>query len=57
MITSLISILVVALVLALIFYVIGMFIQGKPLTIIGLILGLILLLYALNRLGVLPAGL
>ena len=53
MITTLISLLITALVLYLIFYVVGMFIKGQPLKIIGLILGLLFLLYALRALNVL----
>jgi hypothetical protein len=48
MITSLIYLLVAALVLYVIFYVVGLFIQGIPLKIIGAILALIFLLYALR---------
>lgn len=48
MITSLITLLIVALILVVIYLVVGMFISGKPLQIIGLILGLLLLLYALR---------
>jgi hypothetical protein len=40
--------LIVALVLVLIYFVIGMFITGRPLQIIGIILGLLFLLYALR---------
>lgn len=48
MITSLISLLIAGLVLYLIYYVVGMFIKGQPLRIIGIILGLVFLLYALR---------
>lgn len=49
MITSLITLLVVALVLWLIWYLAGIFIKdGTAMKIIGIILGLILLLYALR---------
>lgn len=48
MITSLITLLIVALVLLVIYFVVGMFITGKPLQVIGIILGLVLLLYALK---------
>jgi DNA integrity scanning protein DisA with diadenylate cyclase activity len=51
MITALISILVVALVLAVVYWLVSMFIQGRPLQIVGAILALILLLVALERLG------
>lgn len=51
MITILITLLIVALILYLIWYVCGMFIKGQPHQIIGIILGLIFLLYALNSLG------
>lgn len=52
MLTSLITLLVVALVLAIIYYVVGMFLHGTPLTIVGIILGLVLLLYALRLFNV-----
>lgn len=52
-VASLISLLVIALVLVVVYYVVGMFITGKPLQIIGLILGLVFLLYALRSFGVL----
>jgi hypothetical protein len=48
MLTTLITLLIVGLVLAIIYYVTGMFIQGKILQIIGIILGLVFLLYALK---------
>jgi hypothetical protein len=48
MITSLISLLIAALVLYLIYYLVGMFIKGQPLKIIGIILGLVFLVYALR---------
>jgi hypothetical protein len=48
MITTLISLLVTGLVLYLIYYIVGMFIKGQPLKIIGIILGLVFLLYALR---------
>lgn len=53
MIESLIAILIVALVLWLIYFLLGKFVQGTPHQIVGIILALILLGYALNRLGVL----
>jgi hypothetical protein len=52
MIATLISLLIIALVLYLIWFICGMFIKGQPLQIIGIILGLIFLLYALQALGV-----
>lgn len=52
MITTLITLLVLALVLYLIYYVVGLFIQGTPLKIIGVILGLVFLLYALRAFNV-----
>ncbi len=52
MITALIYLLIAALVLWLIYFLVGKFITGTPLQIIGIILGLILLLYALNLFGV-----
>jgi hypothetical protein len=48
MITALISLLIAGLVLYLIYYVVGLFIKGQPLKIIGIILGLVFLLYALR---------
>jgi len=53
MISAIITLLILALILYLVWYVIGMFIKGQPHQIIGIILGLILLLYALNLLGLL----
>jgi hypothetical protein len=44
MLTTLISLLIVGLILVVIYYVTGMFIQGKILQIIGIILGLVFLL-------------
>ncbi len=52
MIPALIYLLIAALVLWLIYFLVGKFITGVPLQIIGIILGLILLLYALNLFGV-----
>lgn len=52
MITSLITLLIVALILVVIYFVIGMFIQARPLQIIGIILGLVLLVYALKLFNV-----
>ena len=54
MIQTLIVLLILALVLYLIFFVLGKFIQGTPLQIIGIVLGLIWLLYCLNALHLLP---
>ena len=48
MITTLITLLIAGLVLYVIFYIVGMFIKGQPLKIIGIILGLVFLLYALR---------
>jgi ABC-type multidrug transport system permease subunit len=52
MISTLIALLIVGLILYLIWFICGMFIKGQPLQVIGIILGLIFLLYALNTLGV-----
>jgi len=52
MIATLISLLIIALVLYLVWFICGMFIKGQPHQIIGVILGLIFLLYALQMLGV-----
>ena len=48
MILTLITLLIAGLVLSVIYYIGGMFIKGQPLKIIGIILGLIFLLYALR---------
>jgi len=48
MITTLIYLLIAGLVLYVIFYVVGLFVQGVPLKIVGAILALIFLLYALK---------
>lgn len=56
MITALITLLIVALILFLIWYVVGMFIKDARIhQIIGIVLGLIFLLYALNTLGIFHA--
>lgn len=52
MISSLITLLIAGLVLYVIYYVVGMFIKGQLLNIIGIILGLVFLLYALRAFGV-----
>ena len=52
MLEALIVILSVGLVLYLIFWVAGQFVQGVPLKIIGAVLALIFVLYALNKIGV-----
>lgn len=52
MISSLVTLLIAGLVLYVIYYVVGMFIKGQLLSIIGVILGLIFLLYALRSFGV-----
>jgi hypothetical protein len=57
MIQSLIILLILALVLYLIWFIVGKFITGTPHQIIGIILGLILLLYALRLFGLLNLGL
>lgn len=54
MLTTLVGILVLALVLVVIYYVVSMFLSGRILQIVGLICGLILLIYALSSFGVLP---
>lgn len=48
MLATLISLLIAALVLYVIYYLVGMFIKGQPLRIIGILLGLLLLVYALR---------
>jgi hypothetical protein len=57
MIQSLIVLLILALVLYLIWWLVGKFMSGTPHQIIGIILGLILLLYALKLFGLLNLGL
>jgi hypothetical protein len=57
MITALITLLIVALVMFLVWWIIGKFITGTPHQIIGIILGLILLLYALRLFNVALPGL
>jgi hypothetical protein len=52
MITTLISLLIAGLVLYVIYYVVGMFIKGQLLNIIGLVLGLLFLLYALRAFNI-----
>ena len=53
MIVTLITLLIVALVLFLIWYLVGLFIKdARIMNIIGIILGLILLLYAMQSLGI-----
>ena len=52
MITTLITLLIAGLVLYVIYYIVGMFIKGQPLQIIGIILGLVFLLYALRAFGI-----
>ena len=44
----LLSLLISGLILYVIFYIVGMFIKGRPLQIIGLVLGVLFLLYALR---------
>lgn len=48
MLTPIVSILLTGLVLYVIYYVVGMFIKGQPLNIIGIILGVMFLIYALR---------
>ena len=52
MLTALISLCIVALVLYLIYFLIGKFVQGTALQILGIILALILVVYALRLFGV-----
>ena len=47
-----VAIIIVFLVLFLIYCAVGKFIQGVPLTVIGIILAIIFLVYALQRLGI-----
>lgn len=48
MIASLITLLIVALVLWVIYFLVGKFMDGTPLQIVGIILGLVLLMYGLR---------
>jgi hypothetical protein len=48
MLTTIISLLITALILYVIYYVVGMFIKGQALRIIGFILGIVFLLCALR---------
>jgi hypothetical protein len=52
MIATLLTLLIIALILYLVWYICGLFIKGQPHQIIGIILGLIFLLYALQMLGI-----
>ncbi len=52
MISLLITFLVVVLVAYVIFYCVGLFLPGVPQKIVGIILGLVVLLYALKLFGV-----
>jgi hypothetical protein len=52
MLTSLIGLLLVLLVLVIIYWAVSRFVTGTPLTIIGIILGLVFLVYALRTLGI-----
>ena len=57
MITALITFLIFALVIYLVYYVAGLFFSGLPLQIVGIILGLIVLLKGLGIFGVALPGL
>lgn len=48
----LLSVLVVFLILFIIYWCVGKFVSGVPYTVIGIILGIIFLIYALRSLGV-----
>jgi hypothetical protein len=52
MISTLVSLLIAGLVLYVIYYVVGMFIKGQLLNIIGIVLGLLFLLYALRAFNI-----
>ena len=54
MITTLISLLIAGLVLYVIYYVVGMFIKGQLLNIIGIVLGLLFLFYTLRTFNIVP---
>ncbi len=52
MITSLVTLLIAGLVLYLIYYIAGKFLQAKPLQLVGIILGLVFLPYTLRTFGI-----
>lgn len=52
MISTLITLLIVVLIAYLVWWCVGLFIQGKPHQVIGIIIGLVVLLYALKLFGV-----
>lgn len=51
MLTSIITLLIAGLVLYLVYIIVGKFMSGTPLKIVGIILGLVFLLYALRSLN------
>jgi hypothetical protein len=51
MLTTLLTVLIAAFVLYILFFIVGKFIKGQPLTIIGVILGVIFLVFALRTFG------
>jgi hypothetical protein len=52
MLTSLLTLLIVALVLAVIYYVAGMFISGRILALVGVILFVVFLIYTLKTFNI-----
>lgn len=54
MLTTLISLLIVGLVLWVIYFIVGKFVGGTVYQIVGIILALVFLLYALNAFHLLP---
>lgn len=52
MISALITLLIIVLVAYLVWYLVGLFITGTPHQIIGIIIGLIVLVYALKLFGI-----
>ncbi len=52
MLSTLLSILITAFVLYIVYYLVGMFIKGRPLSIIGLVLGIIFLVSVLRAFNI-----
>lgn len=55
MFTTLLSILLAGLILFVIYYIAGKFMVGQPLNIVGIILGIIFVVYALRTSGLIAA--
>lgn len=50
-VSTIIAILLAALILWVVYYLVGLFVSGKPHQVIGLVLAVIFLIFALGRLG------